>query len=65
MAKVLIFATMFVLAVGLSLLFGFPIMWLWNWILVPMGLPALTFWKAVGVSLLIKLLFPHASSDSK
>ena len=42
---------------GLAILFGFVIMWLWNW-LMPMifGLTTLTFWEAVGVFILFKIL---------
>jgi hypothetical protein len=43
---------------GLAILFGFAVMWLWNWLMPELfGLPTLTFWKAVGVVLLSKLLF--------
>ena len=43
---------------GLAILLGFVIMWLWNW-LMPMifGLPELTYWQAVGVFILAKLIF--------
>ncbi|WP_298900287.1 hypothetical protein [uncultured Psychroserpens sp.] len=42
---------------GLAILFGFVIMWLWNW-LMPLifGLPLLTYWQAVGLFILLKLL---------
>lgn len=42
---------------GLAILFGFVIMWLWNW-LMPLifGLTTLTFWQAVGLFILFKLL---------
>ena len=43
---------------GLAILFGFTVMWLWNWLMPELfGLPMLTFWKAVGVVILSKLLF--------
>ncbi|MFK7786091.1 MAG: hypothetical protein AB8B56_13300 [Crocinitomicaceae bacterium] len=43
---------------GLAILFGFTVMWLWNWLMPELfGLPTLTFWKAVGVVILSKLLF--------
>ena len=43
---------------GLGILFGFILMWLWNWLMPELfGLPTLTFWKAVGVFILAKLLF--------
>lgn len=42
---------------GLAILFGFIIMWLWNW-LMPLifGLPTLTYWQAVGLFILSKIL---------
>lgn len=42
---------------GLAILFGFVIMWLWNW-LMPLifGLPVLTYWQAVGLFILLKIL---------
>lgn len=51
----IIFGTIFI--TGLAILFGFIIMWLWNW-LMPMifGLTILTFWEAVGVFILFKIL---------
>jgi len=46
-----------IVAFGLSLLFAYPIMWLWNW-LMPMifGLPIINFWQAFGLNLLSSLL---------
>lgn len=54
-AGMIIFGIVFI--VGLAILFGFIIMWLWNW-LMPMifGLPLLTYWQAVGVFILSKIL---------
>lgn len=41
---------------GLAILFGFIIMWLWNWLMPDVfGLPELTYWKAVGLFILSKL----------
>lgn len=55
---------LFVIALGLGLGFGilcfkaWLIMLLWNWVMVGLfSLPALSFWYAVGISLLISLLF--------
>ena len=55
---------LFVIALGLALAFGFIcfkawlVMLLWNWVMVGLfSLPALSFWYAVGISLLISLLF--------
>ena len=53
--KHLVFIPLF-LIVMVSLL-GALVMWLWNW-LMPMifGLPTLTFWQAVGLLVLCRLL---------
>ena len=41
---------------GLAILFGFVIMWLWNWLMPTIfGLGTLTFWQAVGLFILLKL----------
>ncbi|MET2984745.1 hypothetical protein [Aureibaculum conchae] len=42
---------------GLAILFGFVVMWLWNW-LMPLifGLPTITFWQAAGLFILFKIL---------
>lgn len=53
--KHLVFIPLFLVAmVGLL---GSLVMWLWNW-LMPMifGLPVLTFWQAVGLLVLCRLL---------
>ncbi|MGB5819390.1 MAG: hypothetical protein WBG90_07875 [Saonia sp.] len=43
--------------VGLAILFGFVIMWLWNWLMPEIfGLTTLTYWQAVGVLILSKIL---------
>ncbi|WP_411031870.1 hypothetical protein [Spongiimicrobium sp. 3-5] len=56
---------------ALAILFGFVIMWLWNW-LMPLifGLPVLTYWQAVGIYILFKILLGgigdgKSSSSSK
>lgn len=37
----------------LGLLLGFPIMWLWNWLMpIIFELPRITFWQAVGLNIL-------------
>lgn len=39
-------------------LFGFVIMWLWNWLVPPIfGWHVINFWQALGLFLLSKLLF--------
>jgi hypothetical protein len=52
-------------AFGFGLLFGWIIVWLWNW-LMPMifGLPTITFWQGVGIFILAKILFGGFNSHS-
>jgi hypothetical protein len=39
------------------LILGYPLMWLWNWLMPTMfGLPEITFWQAVGLNLLSTIL---------
>lgn len=52
-----------IIAAAMALLFGFIVMWLWNW-LMPLifGLPEITFWQAWGLVVLAHILFksfPH------
>ncbi len=43
---------------GLAILFGFVIMWLWNWLMPEIfGLTTLKYWQAVGLFILLKILF--------
>lgn len=51
----------------IAFLIGFPIKWLWNATMpVLFGVPAITFWQAIGLYLLINLLFPStAFKDDK
>ncbi|WP_298533370.1 hypothetical protein [uncultured Algibacter sp.] len=42
---------------GLVILFGFVIMWLWNWLMPEIfGLTSLNYWQAVGLFILLKIL---------
>lgn len=41
-----------------ALLFGFVIMWLWNWLIPEIfGLGEITFWQAFGIIIMARLLF--------
>jgi hypothetical protein len=42
----------------IAAIIGFPLMWLWNW-LMPLifDLPDITFWQAIGLSVLSSILF--------
>jgi len=50
-----------------ALLFGFPVKWLWNWLMPTLfGLRGITFLQAVGLMYLAGLLFGQSKSkDSK
>ncbi len=52
---IIIFGGIFI--TGLVILFGFVIMWLWNWLMPEIfGLTPLTYWQAVGLFILLKIL---------
>lgn len=43
---------------GLAILFGFIITWLWNWLMPELfDLPTITFWQAIGLFILAKIIF--------
>ena len=43
---------------GLAALFGFVIMWLWNWLMPHIfGLPAIGYWEGWGLLILSSILF--------
>jgi hypothetical protein len=48
---------------AMALLFGFIVMWLWNWLMPEIfGLTAISFWQAWGLVVLAHILFksfPH------
>ncbi len=44
--------------IAFALLFGYGIMWLWNWLMPAIfGLPSVGYWQAVGILLLARILF--------
>jgi len=48
---------------GLAILFGFIIMWLWNWLMPDIfGLTTLSYWQAVGIFILLKILLGGCGS---
>lgn len=50
--------TMMLMGILAFILFGFVAMWLWNWLMPAIfGLKTITFWQAVGLVILGKLLF--------
>lgn len=49
----------------IALLLAFPVMLLWNWLMpVIFGLPAISFWQALGLNLLSGFLFKSSSTSS-
>lgn len=49
---------MIIAAILFLLLFGYGFMLLWNWLMPDVfGLPSLSYWKAVGILVMAKLLF--------
>ncbi|MBD3385584.1 hypothetical protein GF407_11750 [candidate division KSB1 bacterium] len=53
-------------AAVMGLIFGFAVMWLWNWLMPALfGLPSIGFWQAWGLVILSHILFksfPHHGS---
>ena len=53
--KILFFA---IFAIGLFFLAGYVLMLLWNWLMPQLfGVPTVTYWQAVGILILAKMLF--------
>jgi hypothetical protein len=51
------------IAAILAILFAFPTMWLWNWLMPAIfGLTKITFWQALGIDILSEILFKSTSS---
>jgi len=59
---IIIFGGIFI--TGLAILFGFVLMWLWNWIMpLVFDLPELTYWQAVGLFILSRILIGGFGND--
>ncbi len=56
-------------AVALAFLFGYVVVWLWNWLMPELfGLKIITFWQAVGLIILARIIFggfKHPHPDHK
>lgn len=49
--------------VGLAILFGFILMWLWNWLMPEIfDLPHITYWQAVGLFIITKIFIGGCGS---
>ena len=57
--RLIVFAPLVLMAFALFIAFGgWVVMSLWNWLLPPLfGWPALTFWQALGLLALCRILF--------
>lgn len=52
--------------IGLAVLFGYVIMWLWNTLMPDIfGLPVISYWQAVGLFILSKILLCSGGSGGK
>jgi hypothetical protein len=54
-------------AVAIALLFGYVVVWLWNWLMPELfGLTTITFWQAVVLIILARIIFggfKHSRGD--
>ena len=51
-------AKLLALLVTFILILGYPMMWLWNWLMPELfGLPQITFLQAVGLNILTSIIF--------
>jgi hypothetical protein len=49
-----------------AILLGFPLMWLWNWLMPTIfNLPEITFWQALGINALSTILFKQNLNTKK
>lgn len=52
------------LGIGIAFLVGYIVMRLWNWLMPELfGLPLVSYWQAVGVLVLAKIIFGFGSGD--
>lgn len=52
------------LVIVIALLFTFPTLWLWNWLMPPLfGLTKITFWQALGINILAGMLFKSSNTN--
>jgi len=53
-----------ILGIGIAFLVGYIIMRLWNWLMPELfGLPMVSYWQAVGILLLAKIIFGFGGGD--
>jgi hypothetical protein len=64
--KFLAFVSLLGIICTMLLISGYPLMWLWNWLIPTMfGLPEITFWQAIGLNLLSTILFKSTTTIKK
>jgi hypothetical protein len=52
------------LGIGIAFLVGYVVMRLWNWLMPELfDLPTITYWQAVGVLVLAKIIFGFGGGD--
>ena len=61
---ILIFIVTLIVMFVLDLILAYPMMLLWNFVIVALGGPVITFWQMVALSVLIGLLFSSKSIKS-
>lgn len=55
-----------VLVAVVAVIFGFPTMWLWNWLMPELfELQTITFWQALGLNVLCSILFKSSKSTKE
>ena len=58
--------TAILLIAVVAVILGFPLMWLWNWLMPGVfGLPEITFWQALGINALSTILFKQNLNTKK
>jgi len=64
--SVLLVSAVVVGLIIVGLLLGFPIMWLWNWLMPTIfELPTIDFWQALGLWALSLALFSHGNYSKR
>lgn len=63
--KVLKIGGMILLGIGVAILLGYVLMWLWNTLMPSIfNLPEITYWQGVGLFILSKIIFGGFSGNS-
>lgn len=60
------FLTVIGLLILLVMLLGYPLQFLWNWLMPYLfGLPTITFWQAIGLNFMSTILFKSNVTTNK